>query len=50
MGWGPTGRPLALMAYTVREGRLVGIVSIADSVRLAGMDLPDPPEEPDSGN
>lgn len=43
LGWGPTGRALALMACTVREGRLVGIVSIADPVRLAGMDLPDPP-------
>lgn len=43
LGWGPTGRALALMACTVREGRLAGIVSIADPVRLAGMDLPDPP-------
>lgn len=49
LGWGPTGRPLALMACTVRDGRLVGIVSIADPVRLAGMDLPRPSEEPDSG-
>lgn len=44
LGWGPTGRPLSLMACTVRNGRLVGIVSIADPVRLAGMDLPDPPD------
>lgn len=44
LGWGPTGRPLALMACTVRSGRLVGIVSISDPVRLAGMELPDPPE------
>ncbi|OBG31754.1 sigma-70 family RNA polymerase sigma factor [Mycolicibacter heraklionensis] len=48
LGWGPTGRPLALMACTVRDGRLVGIVSIADPVRLAGMDLPDSTEESDS--
>lgn len=40
LGWGPTGRPLSLMACTVRNGRLVGIVSIADPVRLAGLDLP----------
>ncbi|RRR46850.1 sigma-70 family RNA polymerase sigma factor [Mycolicibacter terrae] len=44
LGWGPTGRPLSLMACTVRDGRLVGIVSIADPVRLAGLDLPKPPE------
>ncbi|OBJ28599.1 RNA polymerase subunit sigma-70 [Mycolicibacter virginiensis] len=50
LGWGPTGRPLALMACTVRDGRLVGIVSIADPVRLAGMDLPDSTEESDSGH
>lgn len=40
LGWGPTGRPLSLMACTVRNGRLVGIVSITDPVRLAGLDLP----------
>lgn len=44
LGWGPTGRPLSLMACTVRNGRLVGIVSIADPVRLAGLDLPKAPE------
>lgn len=44
LGWGPTGRPLTLMACTVRDGRLVGIVSIVDSGRLAGLDLPDPPD------
>jgi RNA polymerase sigma-70 factor (ECF subfamily) len=44
LGWGPSGRPLSLMACTVRNGRLVGIVSIADPVRLAGLDLPEPSE------
>ncbi|OBK88297.1 sigma-70 family RNA polymerase sigma factor [Mycolicibacter sinensis] len=44
LGWGPTGRPLSLMACTVRNGRLVGIVSIADPVRLAALDLPKAPE------
>ncbi|ORA78185.1 RNA polymerase subunit sigma-70 [Mycolicibacter kumamotonensis] len=44
LGWGPTGRPLSLMACTVRNGRLVGIVSITDPVRLGGMELPEPPD------
>jgi RNA polymerase sigma-70 factor (ECF subfamily) len=44
LGWGPSGRPLSLVACTVRNGRLVGIVSIADPVRLAGLDLPKPSE------
>lgn len=44
LGWGPTGRPLSLMACTVRNGRLVGIVSISDPVRLGGMELPEPPD------
>lgn len=43
-GLGPSGKPLSLMACTVRDGRLVGIVSIADPVRLAGIDLPAPPD------
>lgn len=47
LGWGPSGRPLSLMACTVRDGRLVGILSITDPVRLAGMDLPAAPETPD---
>lgn len=40
---GPSGKPLALMACTVRERRMVGIVSILDPARLATLDLPDPP-------
>lgn len=44
LGWGPTGRPLSLMACTVRNGRLVGIVSITDPVRLGAMELPEPPD------
>ena len=39
--WGPTGRPIGLMACTVDNGRIVGIDSIVDSVRLARMSLPD---------
>lgn len=44
--WGPSGRPLALMACTVRDRRMVGLVSILDPARLATLDLPDPPPEP----
>lgn len=43
LAWGPTGRPLGLMACTVDKGRLVGIVSIIDPGRLARMSLPEPP-------
>lgn len=43
LAWGPTGRPLGLMACTVDGGRLVGIVSIVDPGRLARMSLPEPP-------
>ncbi|MGB5795234.1 MAG: sigma-70 family RNA polymerase sigma factor [Mycolicibacter algericus] len=50
LAWGPTGRPLSLMACTVRAGRLVGIVSIADPARLAGMDLPQDPQAPASAH
>lgn len=38
--WGPTGRPVALMACTVVGGRIVDLVSIIDAARLARMDLP----------
>lgn len=50
LGSGPSGRPLTLMACTVRNGRLVGIVSIIDPVRLASIDLPDPPGLQDAGD
>lgn len=42
LAWGPSGRPLSLMACTVEHGRLVGIVSIIDPVRLARVALPSP--------
>lgn len=45
LAWGPTGRPLSLMACTVDAGRLVGIVSIVDPRRLARMSLPEPPAD-----
>ncbi len=43
LAWGPTGRPLSVMACVVDGGRLVGIVSIVDPRRLARMSLPEPP-------
>ncbi|WAY19673.1 sigma-70 family RNA polymerase sigma factor [Mycolicibacterium fortuitum] len=43
LAWGPTGRPVSVMACTVDGGRLVGIVSILDPRRLARMSLPAPP-------
>lgn len=38
--WGPSGKPVALMACTVVGGRIVDIVSLLDAARLARMDLP----------
>lgn len=45
--WGPTGRPIGVMACTVDRGRLVGVVSIIDPVRLAQLSLPGPPDPGD---
>lgn len=45
LAWGPTGRPLSVMACVVDGGRLVGIVSIIDPGRLARMSLPEPPAD-----
>jgi RNA polymerase sigma-70 factor (ECF subfamily) len=45
LAWGPTGRPLGVMACTVEGGRLVGIVSIIDPARLARISLPAPDPE-----
>lgn len=43
LAWGPSGRPLGVMACTVENGRMVGIVSIVDPVRLAQLSLPPEP-------
>lgn len=43
LAWGPTGRPLSLMACTVDHGQLVGILSIVDPALLAGLTPPEPP-------
>ncbi len=41
--WSKTGKPLSLMACTVVDGRIVDVVALVDPVRLASMDLPEPP-------
>ncbi|MFD6951426.1 RNA polymerase subunit sigma-70 [Nocardiopsis sp. TSRI0078] len=38
--WGSSGRPVAVMACTVADGRIVEVVSVLDPARLAAMDLP----------
>ena len=43
--WDVKGRPRALMACTVVEGRIVDMVSILDPRRLAQLDLPEPLHE-----
>lgn len=42
--WGVNGRPLGVMACTVVDGRIVEILSVVDSKRLAAMDLPRQPD------
>jgi RNA polymerase sigma factor (sigma-70 family) len=42
MSWREDGTPLAVIAFTVVDGRIAGITVLADPVRLASMDLPDP--------
>ncbi|HEY3469825.1 MAG TPA: sigma-70 family RNA polymerase sigma factor [Amycolatopsis sp.] len=44
VAWRPDGTPLSVVAFTVADGRIVGIAAVADPVKLASMDLPDPPE------
>ena len=38
----PKGKPFAVMAFTVRGGRIVGIDALADPDRLTKLDLPAP--------
>lgn len=44
VAWGTNGRPAAVMACTVVDGRIVEIVSVRDPERLAAMDLPARPD------
>ena len=43
VAWSANGRPLSVMACTVVDGRIVEILSVTDSERLAAMDLPGRP-------
>ncbi|PRZ36582.1 RNA polymerase sigma-70 factor (ECF subfamily) [Antricoccus suffuscus] len=43
VAWGPTGKPLAVMACTVVDDRIVEVISVVDRERLAAMDLPGRP-------
>jgi RNA polymerase sigma-70 factor (ECF subfamily) len=42
--WDAKGRPRAVMACTVADGRIVEMVSVIDASRLAAMDIPGPPD------
>jgi RNA polymerase sigma-70 factor (ECF subfamily) len=44
VAWRPDGTPLAVMACTVVDGRIVEIDSVTDPARLASIDLPARPE------
>ena len=44
VAWRPNGTPLAVMACTVADGRIVEIVSVSDPERLASIGLPARPE------
>ena len=41
IAWAPNGRPVAVLAMTVRGGRIVAIEVLADPDRLRGLDLTD---------
>jgi RNA polymerase sigma-70 factor (ECF subfamily) len=43
MVWGANGAPRAVMACTVVDGRIVGMLSVLDPRRLAAMNLPEVP-------
>ncbi|MEV7096015.1 sigma-70 family RNA polymerase sigma factor [Amycolatopsis sp. NPDC051045] len=43
VAWRGDGTPLSVVAFTVTDGRITGIAAVADPVKLASMDLPEPP-------
>jgi len=45
MAWSPSGKPVAVMACTVVDGRMAEVVSIIDPDRLAAMELPSLPSD-----
>jgi RNA polymerase sigma factor (sigma-70 family) len=44
VAWREDGTPMSVVAFTVADGRIVGIASVTDPVKLASMELPEPPE------
>jgi RNA polymerase sigma factor (sigma-70 family) len=42
VSWRENGTPLSVLAFTVVDGRIVGIAVVTDPARLASMDLPYP--------
>ena len=42
LAWGPNGRPAAVLACTVADGRMVALTSVVDPQRLAHIELPPP--------
>ncbi|WP_410564387.1 sigma-70 family RNA polymerase sigma factor [Amycolatopsis sp. cmx-4-61] len=43
VAWREDGTPMSVVAFTVAGGRIVSIASVADPVKLASMELPEPP-------
>ena len=43
VAWREDGTPLSVVAFTVVDGRITNIAAVADPVKLASMDLPEPP-------
>jgi RNA polymerase sigma-70 factor, ECF subfamily len=39
VSWGPDGRPIAVMGFTVARGKIVEVDLLADSARLSRLDL-----------
>lgn len=44
LAYGPSGKPISVMACIVDQGRLVGIISVVDPARLAQLEIPVLPE------
>jgi RNA polymerase sigma-70 factor (ECF subfamily) len=42
VSWREGGAPLSVLAFTVVDGRIIGITGVANPATLAAMDLPDP--------
>ncbi|MET8995144.1 sigma-70 family RNA polymerase sigma factor [Amycolatopsis sp. NPDC004169] len=43
VAWREDGTPMSVVAFTVVDGRIVSIASVADPVKLVSMELPEPP-------